>query len=83
MKNLNMNRNKDAHLIIAGACNPVAVAGTLHKAMLDCMGEGKDHAQIVNDSAVVLIFDHLAQLMGYPGITDTEKFAAALKEAGV
>lgn len=77
-----MNRNNDARYIIAGACNPVAVAGTLHKAMLDCSQEGKDHAQVVNDPAVVLIFDQLAQLMGYPGITDTEKFAAAFKEVG-
>ena len=77
-----MDRNKDALFIINGACNPVAVAGTLHKAMLDCSREGKDHRQIINDPAVVLIFDQLAQLMGHPGITDTEKFAAALKEAG-
>lgn len=76
-----MDRNKDALFIIIGACNPVAVAGTLHKAMLDCSQEGKDHSQIINDPAVVLIFDHLAQLMGYPGITDTEKFAAALNAA--
>lgn len=77
-----MERNKDALFIIGGACNPVAVAGTLHKAMLDCMDEGKDHAHIVNDPAVVLIFDQLAQLMGYPCITDNEKFAAAFKEVG-
>ena len=77
-----MNRNNDARYIIAGACNPVAVAGTLHKSMLDCSQEGKDHAQIVNDPAVVLIFDQLAQLMGHPCITDTEKFAAAMKEVG-
>ena len=77
-----MNRNKDALFIIDGACNPIAVAGTLHKAMLDCSREGKDHAQVVNDPAVVLIFDQLAQLMGHPCVTDPEKFAAAMKEVG-
>lgn len=76
-----MDRNKDALLIVIGTCDSVAVAGTLHKAMLNCMDEGKDHAQVVNDPAVVLIFDQLAQLMGYPGITDVHKFAAAFNAA--
>lgn len=77
-----MSRQQDARFIIAGACNPIAVAGALHKAMRECVDEGKDHSQTIADPAVVLIFDQLAQLMGHPGITDTEKFAAAFKEVG-
>lgn len=77
-----MSRQQDARFIIAGACNPIAVAGALHKAMRECVDEGKDHSQTTADPAVVLIFDQLAQLMGHPGITDTEKFAAAFKEVG-
>lgn len=77
-----MSRQQDARFIIAGACNPIAVAGVLHKAMRECVAEGKDHSQTTADPAVVLIFDQLAQLMGHPCITDQEVFQKAMQEVG-
>lgn len=59
-------RHEDALFIIEGACNPVAIAGTIHKHMLDMMKSGADHDTIKNDSAIRLMLHQLSFLCHIP-----------------
>lgn len=59
-------RHEDALFIIEGACNPVAIAGTIHRHMLDMMKSGADHHAIREDSAIRLMLHQLAYLCQIP-----------------
>lgn len=64
-------RNLDARYIVDGACNPVAICGTIHKHMLKMMHDGADHPAIKADPAIRLMLDHLCQVMGgFGGMDD-------------
>lgn len=58
------NRFKDAVAIQAGACNPIAVAGSLVKAIAQCRALGFGTDQINGDAAVRMIVHQLAFLAG-------------------
>lgn len=75
-----MNRFEAAVFIQGGACNPVAVAGTLHKYMLEMMHSGADHRMIRNDSAIRLIGHQLAFLLNIGEIDAEHSVYSALLE---
>jgi hypothetical protein len=45
-----------------GACNPIAIAGTIHQHMLTMSKAGRDHNEIRNDPAIRLMLHQLAYL---------------------
>lgn len=57
------DRNSDAFYIGQGACNPVAIAGTLHRHMVAMSRNGSDHPTIKADPAIRLIAHQLAYLL--------------------
>jgi hypothetical protein len=56
------NRFDDAVHISGGACNPVAVAGTIHKHSLEMLRSGSGMDTIRNDPAMRLMVYQLAYL---------------------
>lgn len=65
------NRYDNALFIQGGACNPTAVAGSLHNACLEAMREGKDTKGVCEDAAVRLIAHQLAFLLNVSEINDS------------
>lgn len=65
-----MTRFEAAKFIGDGACNPIAVAGSLHKYMLEMSRNGADHTTIRNDPALRMICHQLAFLMGSDRMSD-------------
>ena len=63
-------RHEDALFIIEGACNPVAIAGTIHRHMLDMTKSGADHHAIREDSAIRLMLHQLAFLCKVPDMDE-------------
>lgn len=57
-------RFSDAKYIIDGACNPVAICGTIHKHMLAMSRNGADHPTIKADPALRLMLHQLVYIMG-------------------
>ena len=60
-----MSRFQDAIDISAGACNPIAVAGVIHKHLLDMMPGGMTAMR--QDPAIRLMVYQLAFLCGVDG----------------
>ena len=56
------NRFDDAYLIANGACNPTAVAGTIHKHCLEMLHSGSGTDSIRHDPAMRLMVHQLAYL---------------------
>jgi len=52
------------NIVVVGASNPVAVASTLHEAMLFLSRRGFDHSDIKESAAVRAIAGHLNFLLG-------------------
>jgi hypothetical protein len=82
-----MNRFQDAIDISAGACNPIAITGVIHKHMLEMLDKGM--TTIRQDPAIRLMVYQLAYLCGADGsfndFTDALKACAskAKEEADV
>jgi hypothetical protein len=51
-------------IAVVGASNPIAVAGTLHEAMLFLSRKGFDHSDIKESAAIRAIAAHLNFLLG-------------------
>ena len=62
MNHCTNNRYADAKFIQEGACNPIAIAGTIHHHMLDMKRRGADHDKIKHDPAIRLMLHQLAWL---------------------
>lgn len=56
------SRHRDATFITQGACNPTAIAGTLHRYCREMQLAGADTPTILNDPALRLIAHQLAFL---------------------
>lgn len=65
-------RFEDALFIQEGACNPIAIAGTIHKHMLEMRQSGADHDTIKHDSAIRLMLHQLAFLCQVPAMDHSE-----------
>jgi hypothetical protein len=63
-------RNLDARYIVAGACNPVAICGTIHEHMLEMMRDGADHPTIKADPALRMMLHQLVYIMGMESMCD-------------
>lgn len=73
-------RHSDALMIDKGACNPVAIAYSLHQAFREVVAEGGDTRAQREDPACRLIMHQLAFLLGMTGgydLPDYRKFIAA------
>ena len=56
------SRHRDAAFITQGACNPTAIAGTLHRHCRELLLSGADTPTILKDPALRLIAHQLAFL---------------------
>jgi hypothetical protein len=74
-------RCEDALYIDKGACNPVAIAGTIHRHMLAMSRDGADHPTITHDPAIRLMLHQLAFLCGVDRMF-TEANAYCIEHAG-
>ena len=61
-KALDPARHADARFIAAGACNPTAIAGVLHRHCLALVRDGADTTSVRADPALRLIAHQLASL---------------------
>lgn len=66
-----IDRNRDAAMIQQGACNPVAILGTMHKHALAMSRNGLGTTAIRNDPAMRLMCHQLAFLLNVGQIDDS------------
>lgn len=62
------SRHEDALFIQEGACNPVAIAGTIHQHMLKMHRDKCGHDAIRTDPAIRLMIHQLAYLCHIPAM---------------
>lgn len=74
-----MNRYNDALYAQMGACNPVALAGALHRHMTDMTKHGADHPTIQKDPALRLIAHQLAHLLDVSSVMDMDDYEACVE----
>lgn len=70
LDSLTSRRNEYARFIVAGACNPVAICGTIHEHMLAMSRAGADHPTIKADPALRMMLHQLVYIMGMEAMCD-------------